>query len=220
MNEQNYEAQLRYLEEAAINVQRDGLKVGQIKDGRLPVYWNGDNLCMIAGTGNVLYREKDISGIWMQSALKSVSDIAKMTAEYMGILEHAPQLKADGLTGDYRILADFGDAVLAGHPTERGVQFVTWRWDQDRKGVHQGNYFDEDYKAAKQDFAIRSHLIPKDALFDEDQIEEIYYELTLVYDQGEHRPFMRQYELEKTIAQIARLLPEISGQEQTMGQRF
>ena len=119
-----------------------------------------------------------------------------------------------------RILADFGDVVLAGHPTERGVQFVTWGWDQDRKGVHQGNYFDEDYEAAKQDFAIRSHLIPKDALFDEDQLEEIYYELTLVYDQGEHRPFMRQYELEKTIAQIARLLPEISGQEQTMGQRF
>lgn len=110
--------------------------------------------------------------------------------------------------------------MLAGHPAERGVQFVTWGWDQDRKGVHQGNYFDEDYEAAKQDFAIRSHLIPKDALFDEDQLEEIYYELTLVYDQGEHRPFMRQYELEKTIAQIARLLPEISGQEQTMGQRF
>ena len=98
MNEQNYEAQLRYLEEAAINVQRDGLKVGQIKDGCLPVYWNGDDLCVIAGIGNVLYREKDISGIWMQSALRSVTDIAKMAAEYMEILEYAPQLKADGLT--------------------------------------------------------------------------------------------------------------------------
>ena len=30
-----------------------------------------------------------------------------------------------GLEGDYRILADFGDAVLAGHPSERGVRFVT-----------------------------------------------------------------------------------------------
>lgn len=34
----------------------------------------------------------------MQSALRSVTDIAKMTAEYMEILEYAPQLKADGLT--------------------------------------------------------------------------------------------------------------------------
>ena len=48
-----------------------------------------------------------------------------MTSEYMAILENAPRLKATDLTGDYRILADFGDAVLAGHPTERGVQFVS-----------------------------------------------------------------------------------------------
>ena len=25
------------------------------------------------------------------------------------------------------------------HPTERGVQFVTWEWDFDRKGVHHGH---------------------------------------------------------------------------------
>ena len=49
-----------------------------------------------------------------------------MTSEYMAILETAPRLKASGLDGDYRILANFGSAVLAGHPTERGGQFVTW----------------------------------------------------------------------------------------------
>ena len=39
----------------------------------------------------------------------------------MTAMETAPRLKATDLTGDYRILADFADAVLAGHPTERGV---------------------------------------------------------------------------------------------------
>ena len=58
--------------------------------------------------------------------MQAVIDTAKMTSEYMAILETAPLLKAGGLTGDYRVLADFGDAVLAGHPTERGGQFVTW----------------------------------------------------------------------------------------------
>ena len=52
-------------------------------------------------------------------------DTAKMTSEYMAILETALRLKVGGLTGDYRVLADFGSAVLAGHPTERGVRFVT-----------------------------------------------------------------------------------------------
>ena len=83
----------------------------------------------------------------------------------MAILEYAPQLKASGLTGDYRVLADFGSAVLAGHPTERGVQFVTWEWDFDREGVHHGHYFQDDYDAAKRDFTVRSGLVQKDALF-------------------------------------------------------
>ena len=47
---------------------------------------------------------------------------------HLDVYKRQPQLKATDLTGDYRILADFGDAVLAGHPTERGVQFVTWEW--------------------------------------------------------------------------------------------
>ena len=57
----------------------------------------------------------------------------------MAILEYAPQLKASGLVGGYRVLADFGDAVLAGRPTECGVQFVTWEWDYDRGCVHHGH---------------------------------------------------------------------------------
>ena len=100
-----------------------------------------------------------------QAALQSVIDTAKMTSEYMAILKTAPQLKASGLDGDYRSLADFGGTVLAGHPTERGVQFVTWEWNYDREGVHHGHYFQNDYDAAKRDFTVRSGLVPKDALF-------------------------------------------------------
>ncbi len=47
-----------------------------------------------------------------------MTDIAKATAEYMGQMEAAPQLTASGLTGDYRLLADFNNTVLAGHPTK------------------------------------------------------------------------------------------------------
>ena len=77
-----------------------------------------------------------MDGIGAQDALQTVIHTAAMIAEYMTAMEHTPKLQAIGLEDDYRILADFGDAVLAGHPSERGVQFVTWEWDWDREGDH------------------------------------------------------------------------------------
>ena len=174
MNEQNETAQLRFLEETAIRLRQNGFTVEPIEDQHLPVCWEKRRLCRISGRGSVLYRQENVDCIRTQNALQSVIDTAKMTSEYMAILETAPRLKAGGLTGDYRVLADFGDAVLAGHPTERGVQFVTWEWDYDREGIHHGHYFQDDYEAAKRDFTVRSGLVQKDALFEPEQLAEIY----------------------------------------------
>ena len=154
MNEQNETAQLRFLEETAIRLRQNGFTVEPIEDQHLPVCWEKGRLCHISGKDSVLYRQECVDVPGAQDALQAVIDIAKMTLEYMAILETAPRLKASGLTGDYRVLADFGSAVLAGHPTERGVQFVTWEWDFDRKGVHHGHYFQGDYEAAKRDFIV------------------------------------------------------------------
>ena len=144
MNDQNETAQLRYLEETAIRLRQNGFTVEPIEDHHLPVCWEKGRLCRISGKGSVLYRQECVDVPGAQDALQTVIDTAKMTSEYMAILETAPRLKASGLAGDYRVLADFGDAVLAGHPTERGVQFVTWEWDFDREGVHHGHYFQDD----------------------------------------------------------------------------
>lgn len=148
-----------------------------------------------------------MDSIRTQDALRSVIDTAKTTSEYMAILETAPLLKASGLHGDYRVLADFGDAVLAGHPTERGVQFVTWEWDFDREGVHQGHYFQDDYDAAKRDFTVRSGLVQKDALFEPEQLAEIYHALSFVREQDESLSFGRDQELKELMEQVGGLLP-------------
>jgi len=104
-----------------------------------------------------------------REALDTVTAIAKATAEYMRQMETAPQLTASGLTGDYRLLADFNDTVLAGHPTQYGVQFITWERVQNRAALYQGNYYGPDvgiggYTAAKRDFAARSGLVLRSAL--------------------------------------------------------
>ena len=207
MNDQNGTAQLRYLEETAIRLRQNGFMVEPIEDHHLPVCWEKGRLCRISGKGSVLYRQERVDALGAQDTLQAVIDTAKMTSEYMAILETAPRLKATDLTGDYRILADFGDAVLAGHPTERGVQFVTWEWDFDRKGVHHGHYFQGDYEAAKRDFTVRSGLVPKDALFKPEQLAEIYRALRFVREQDETLSFGRDQELAELMEQVGGLLP-------------
>ena len=206
MNSSNTGQQLRFLEETAIRLRQNGFTVEPIEDYHLPVCWEKGRLCRISGRGSVLYRQERAAP-GAQDALQTVIDTAKMTSEYMAILETAPRLKASGLTGDYRVLADFGSAVLAGHPTERGVQFVTWEWDFDRKGVHHGHYFQGDYEAAKRDFTVRSGLVPKDALFEPEQLAEIYRALRFVREQDESLSFGRDRELVELMDQVGGLLP-------------
>lgn len=208
MNNSNTGQQLRYLEEVCISLHRAGFETKPPEDCQLPILWNDAPLCRITGKGSVLYHQENVDSIRAQDVLQSVIDTAKMTSEYMVILEYAPRLKASGLTGDYRILADFGDAVLAGHPTERGVQFVTWEWDFDRKGVHHGHYFQEDYDAAKRDFTVHGNLVPKDALFEPDQLAQIYHALSFVREQDESLSFGRDRDLAELMEQVGKSLPE------------
>ena len=207
MNDQNETAQLRFLEETATRLRQNGFTVEPIEDHHLPVCWEKGRLCRITGRGSVFYRREDADTPQAEDALFRVEDIAAKTLEYMTAMETAPRLKATDLTGDYRILADFGDAVLAGHPTERGVQFVTWEWDFDREGVHHGHYFQDDYDAAKRDFTVRSGLVQKDALFEPEQLAEIYRALSFVREQDETLSFGRDQELAELMEQVGGLLP-------------
>ena len=207
MNDQNGTAQLRYLEETAIRLRQNGFMVEPIEDHHLPVCWEKGRLCRISGKGSVLYRQECVDVPGAQDALQAVIDTAKMTSEYTAILENAPRLKASGLHGDYHVLADFGSAVLAGHPSERGVQFVTWEWDFDREGVHHGHYFQDDYDAAKRDFTMRGGLVQKGALFEPEQLADIYRALAFVREQDESLSFGRDQELKELMEQVGGLLP-------------
>ena len=129
MDTQNTNRQLRYLEEVRIPLHRAGFGTLPVEGEQLPVLWNGAHLCRITGKGSVFYRREDADTSQAEDALYRVEDIAAKTLEYMIAMEAAPQLKASGLDGDYRILADFGGTVLAGAPSKYGVQFVTWDWD-------------------------------------------------------------------------------------------
>ena len=208
MNDQNNMAQLRYLEELKISLVHAGFEPERIEDQHLPVRWEHHYLCRVSGKGSVLYRQENVDGIGAQDALQTVIHIAAMTAEYMTAMERAPKLQATGLEGDYRILADFGDAVLAGHPSERGVQFVTWEWDFDRRSVHAGHYFMENYEAAKKDFAVRAGLVESQRLFSDDQLAVIRTACEFALENDATLSYAEEKQLQNVQEQIESLLPQ------------
>ena len=164
----------QYFEELHIALTREGF-TSQPKQGELlPVEWGGLPLCRITADGGVRYWQEDVATPERKRACERATDLACTVREYMTLLEQAPPLQAQSLTDDYRLLADFNGAVLAAHPTRLGVQFVTWDWSFDHTGLNQGNYFQENYVGAKQDFAIRAGLIFKQQIFNQEQLVEIY----------------------------------------------
>lgn len=180
MDEMSTEEKHRYFQELTRNLRHEGLTAGpETGDGLLPVEMDNQRLCRVTETGGVQYWKEDVADDLRSEALDRVIDIAKTTAEYMRRLETAPQLAVGGLKGDYRLLAEFNDTVLAGHPTQYGVQFVTWKWAQDHASLYQGNYYGPgsgtgSYASAKRDFTVRSGLVPRNALFTPEQLTEVY----------------------------------------------
>lgn len=171
----------KYFRELTLNLQHAGFVVKpETDDGLLPVELDGQRLCLALDTGTVRYWREDVADDYRSAALDRANSITKATAEYMSQLAVASQLTTNSLTGDYRLLADFNGVVLAGHPTRYGVQFVTWERSSDRTSLGSGHYYGpgggaDSYTAAKRDFATRSGLIPRSALFDQKQLIEIYH---------------------------------------------
>ncbi|MFR8334724.1 MAG: hypothetical protein ACLU9S_22190 [Oscillospiraceae bacterium] len=142
----------QFFQELRTALHREGFTPQPEQDELLPVGWDGLPLCRITADGGVRYWQEDVATPERERACERATDLACTVREYMTLLEQAPPLQAQSLTGDYRLLADFNGAVLAAHPTRLGVQFVTWDWSFDRTGLNQGNYFQENHAGAKQTF--------------------------------------------------------------------
>lgn len=194
----NAEQKKMYFTETALVLNREGFHAEKILGGTLGVWLDDEPLCEVSEVGGITYRGENIATPEREAAKDKAYRIVSTTAEYMRQMEQAPPLRLNGLTGDYRVLADFNGTVLAGTNSKYGVQFVTWDWDHDRKGVSHGHYFTGNYDGAKQDFATRSGLISEQQLFKDEQLIEIYRCCADTLDAG----FDLTYEQEKCIRSV------------------
>ena len=110
----NEEARDRFYKEDGVHLAREGFSVLEQRDGLLPLEWCGAPLCRITAGGGAQFRREDLEPEGAGDAFQLATEMASTIAEYMSIMENAPPLPAKGLEGDYRLLADFNGAVLAG----------------------------------------------------------------------------------------------------------
>ena len=219
MCEENTSQKERFLQEVEQKLLRKELDARLLEDGLIRVKWNGQPLCSVDRDGIVRFRPADITGPEVDRQLRTVIQTAGHVKEYMRIFERAPALKAIGLEDSYKVLADFGDAVLAGRSCKSGAKFVTWEWDFDRQGVHAGHYFMENYEAAKQDFAVRSGLISKAQLFSPEELTERYRGTDYLLDEGPELEDVQLKALQTARTKIEYTVPDLTdrleqGQEQ------
>ena len=198
----------RFLREVEQKLLRRELDARLLEDGLLHVKWNGQPLCSVDRDGIVRFRPADITGPEVDRQLRRVTQIAAQTKEYMRIFERAPALKAVGLEDTYKVLADFGDAVLAGQLGKKGARFVTWEWDFDRQGVHAGHYFMENYEAAKLDFAVRASLVNEQRLFSDEQLAVIRDACEFALEDDATLSYAEEKQLQSVQEQIELLLPQ------------
>ena len=122
MNTEIVSQKERFLQEVERKLLRKELDARLLEDGLIHVSWHEKPLCSVDRDGIVRFRPADITGPEVDRQLRTVIQAAGQVKEYMRIFERAPALKAVGLEDTYKVLADFGDAVLAGQLGKKGAR--------------------------------------------------------------------------------------------------
>ena len=203
--------QRRYLAEVGHRLRRAGFEAGSEYNGLLPIKKDSQQLCTINMHGGVSYDPGDVRLNGQEDILDQARQIAMETLTYMRQMAAAPPLLAEGLSGDYRLLAEFNYIVLAGHERDGGygVEFVTWERIRDGTALWQGHYYDNNFTAAKQDFATRSGLIPSSLLFTPEQLAEVYRSIHETLDSSYTITAEREKRLRSTAEQIEDAVPDL-----------
>lgn len=87
-----------------------------------------------------------------------------------------------------------------------------------------GNYYGpgsgtDCYASAKRDFAVRSGLVPGDALFSPEQLTEVYRSIHEALDSGYPITDARQKCLESAAEQIERSVPDLAARVEQSNQK-
>ena len=211
----------KYLTELSRRLNMDGFQSTIREDRRLEVFLHGQPVLFVSPANDVFLLPAGSKNEEASELYHQVAVVADKVYGYVEAVQNAPLLHASGLHEQFRLLADFGGAVLAGQERENGLgyQFVTWIWDYDRTGVSHGHYYEDDFQSAKQDFAVRSGLIPRAQLFTPEELTELYRAAEHWFYEGPELDYKQQKAIQEARTKIEYTVPDLQSRlEQAQSQ--
>jgi hypothetical protein len=199
----------KYFVELSRILAKNEIQTAPTDRNTLPILLNGFPACRVEPGGGMLKFPNDLDTPEANELYHRVAAFSHMVREYMAEIERAPVLQVATLDEDYRLLAEFNGAILAGHEMEYGYMFATWQRDYDGTGLWQGEYFLDSYTEAKLDFAVRAGLIEKQRIFTNAQLVDIYQSVNDTFETGYELSQENTKNLTKIQSQIEEILPDI-----------
>ena len=210
-----------YFTELSRRLGEQGIESFSAEDRRLKVRLHGEPVLFVSPDREVFLLPAGNRNEEARALYHQVAETAELVSEYVEAVQNAPLLRVPDLTEEFRLLADFGGAVLAGRewPDGSGYQFATWIWNYGRAGVRHGHYYEGDFHGAKEDFAVRSGLISRAQLFTPEELTELYRATDFSLEEGPE-PDSRQLEaLQGARKKIEYTVPDLTVRlEQTQRQ--
>ena len=207
MEENKFKKGANFFGELARRFQREQIEFSLPENNCLPILMNGQEVGAVIPDGAMRIPKAFVDDTEVSDLCQRTGEIAAEAREYMKLLEDAPPLKASSLSEPYKLLADFNGYVLGGTESNRGVQFTTWQWTYDHDSLTLGHYFGSDYAAAKQDFALRSGLVPEEKRFTPEQLIEIYRCCADTMASGIPLTFEQEKRIDEIQTQITGMVP-------------
>ena len=165
----------KFFSELSRRLKREDIAIGEMEHERLPVLLNGQAAMWITSEGTIFANAKTVKEPECVKLHDQVAGISAQVYEYTAAVAAAPQLVAEGLHENFRLLSEFNGVVLAGREMEGGLgyEFSTWQRTENRTRLTQGNYY-SNYDGVKLDFACRAGLVEKNRQFTDEQLVEVY----------------------------------------------
>ena len=183
----------------------------------LEVSSDGIPLCRIKYNGQYLSNADQNLSDEYRSKIADIQEEISTVREYVGLYEHAPQMKADGVS-DYRQLAAFGDTVLAATYNEKnGFMFCTWKQNADGDSVFWGDY-SPNYEYVKEAFAVRSGLVNKHRLFSENESADLCRCVDFAKGNCETLTYEQERQLDKLQEKLTDGYPSLEAEPPTFEQ--
>lgn len=186
-------------------------------NGWLEVSSDGIPLCRVKYNGNCIVNDNKFLSDEYLGKITDVQNELLTVKEYIALYEHAPQMKADGVS-DYRQLASFGDTVLAATYSEKnGFMFCTWKQNADGDSVFWGDY-SPNYEYVKEAFAVRSGLVNKYRLFSEKESVDLYRCVDFAKANCETLTYEQERQLDKLQEKLTDGYPSLEAEPPTFEQ--